>query len=197
MYLVPHPLLLIFNMQTPLIITYPTPEEYSGFLSSYVAQAKADDLIEGLTASYVFITGMIQGLTEEQLLYRYAPGKWSVKELLVHLMDAERIFAYRALRFARQDKTELPGFDENAYVAPSKADARDISAILAEYTAVRTATIELFKSFDVEALQQKGTASGLEVSVRALGYIILGHEVHHQKVIRERYLKLPDAATAS
>ncbi|MDX5435702.1 MAG: DinB family protein [Pontibacter sp.] len=176
-------------MQTQSTIVYPTPEEYSGYVSNYIQQAKTDDLIEGLTASYVFITGMVQGLTEEQLLHRYEPGKWSIKELMVHLMDSERIFSYRALRFARQDKTELPGFDENAYIAPAKADARDINSIIAEYTSLRTATIELFKSFDEEALQQKGVASGLELSVRALGYVILGHEVHHQKIIRERYLK--------
>ncbi|ARS34316.1 DinB family protein [Pontibacter actiniarum] len=176
-------------MQTQHIITPPTPEEHSGFLSNYVQQAKTDDLIEGLTASYVFITGMVQGLAEERLLFRYAPGKWSIKEMMVHIMDTERIFSYRALRFARQDKTELPGFDENAYIAPAKADARDINAIIAEYTSLRTATIELFKSFDEEALQQKGISGGIEVSVRALGYIILGHEVHHQKILRERYLK--------
>lgn len=176
-------------MQTQQIITYPSPEEHSGFLSNYVQQAKTDDLIEGLTASYVFITGMIQGLTEEQLLHRYAPGKWSIKEVMVHMIDTERIFSYRALRFARQDKTELPGFDQDQYIIPSKADSRDINSIIAEYTSLRTATIELFKNFDEEALQQKGVASGIEVSVRALGYVILGHEVHHQKIIRERYLK--------
>lgn len=176
-------------MQTQQAITPPTAEEYNGYLGNYVQQAKTDDLIEGLTASYIFITGMVQGLTDEQLLYRYQPGKWSIKEVMVHVMDVERIFTYRALRFARQDKTALPGFDENAYMPPAKADARDINSIIAEYTSLRTATIELFKSFDEEALQQRGVASGLEVSVRALGYIILGHEVHHQKVIQERYLK--------
>ena len=170
------------------IITYPAPDEYSGYVGNYINEAKAEDLIEGLTASYAYIAGIMQGLTEEQLLHRYAPEKWSIKELLVHMLDAERIFTYRALRFARQDKTELPGFDENKYVAPSKADARDINSILAEYTAVRTATIELYKSFDQEALDQKGSSNGLEVSVRALGYTILGHEIHHLRVIRERYL---------
>ncbi|OKL39788.1 DNA damage-inducible protein DinB [Pontibacter flavimaris] len=131
----------------------------------------------------------MQGLAEEQLLHRYAEGKWSIKEMMVHLIDAERIFSYRALRFARQDKTELHSFDENLYAQTSKADARDINSIIAEYTSLRTSTIELFKSFDEEALQQVGVASGKEVSVRALGYTILGHEVHHQKIIRERYLK--------
>lgn len=157
-------------------------------MSNYVQHAKTDDLIEALAASYVFITGMVQSLSKEQLLHRYAPGKWSIKEVMVHIMDTERIFSYRALRFARQDKTELPGFDQDKYVFPAKADSRDINSIIAEYTSLRTATIEFFKSFDEEALQQKGIASGLEVSVRALGYIILGHEVHHQKIIRERYL---------
>lgn len=176
-------------MQTQHIITPPTPEEYGNNMASYVQQARTEDLIEGLTASYVYITGMVQGLNEEQLLYRYAEGKWSIKQVMVHLIDAERIFSYRALRFARQDKTELPGFEENLYAQTAKADARDINSIIAEYTSLRTATIELFKSFDEEALQQKGIASGKEVSVRALGYIILGHEVHHQKIIRERYLK--------
>ena len=170
------------------VITYPDKTEYDEFFNNYISQARTEDLLEALTASYVYITGLMQELTEEQLLHRYAPGKWSIKELMVHMMDAERIFAYRALRFARQDKTDLPGFDENAYVAPSKADSRDINAILAEYTAVRTSTIELFKSFDEEALGQKGTGSGREVSVRALGYSILGHEIHHLKIIRERYL---------
>ncbi|MBC5993398.1 DinB family protein [Pontibacter cellulosilyticus] len=170
------------------IITYPTTDEYSGYVGNYINEAKAEDLIEGLTASYSYIAGLMQGLTEEQLLHRYAPEKWSIKELLVHMLDAERIFSYRALRFARQDKTELPGFDENKYVAPSKADSRDINSILAEYTAVRTASIELFKSFDEEALSQKGVASGLEISVRAIGYTILGHEIHHLRIMRERYL---------
>lgn len=172
----------------PTTITYPAASEYSGYVGNYIGLAKADDLIEGLTASYTYIAGIMQGLTAEQLLHRYAEGKWSIKELLVHMLDAERIFSYRALRFARQDKTELPGFDENQYVAPSKADSRDINSILAEYTAVRTATIELFKGLDEVALDQKGTASGLEISVRALGYTILGHEIHHLKIIRERYL---------
>ncbi|GHA53729.1 DinB family protein [Pontibacter akesuensis] len=175
-------------MQTQQPITYPAPEEYSGLIANYVQQAKTENLLEGLTASYLFITGLVQGLSEEQLHYRYAPGKWSIKELLVHMIDAERIFTYRALRFARQDKTELPGFDEGAYTQAAKADARDINSIIAEYTSLRTATIELFKSFDAEALNQRGVASGLEVSVRALGFVILGHEVHHQKIMRERYL---------
>ena len=172
-----------------LIITQPDATEHEGFFSAYVKLAQTDDLIEGLTASSVYIMGMLQGLSEEQLLYRYADGKWSVKEVMVHLMDTERIFAYRALRFARGDKTELPGFEQDLYITPSLADARPVNDILAEYIAVRNATIALFKSLSEEALNQTGIGSGLSMSVRALGFAILGHEVHHLKIIRERYLE--------
>ncbi|MCC9166104.1 DinB family protein [Pontibacter harenae] len=168
--------------------SFPTSDEYDAFFENYIQSVQTDDLLDGLSANLVTVTNLMLELEEEQLLHRYAPGKWSIKELLVHMMDTERIFAYRALRFARQDKTELPGFDENAYVAPSKADARTITGILTEYEAVRHATIELFKNFDEEALNQKGTASGKQVSVRALGYSILGHEIHHLNIIKNRYL---------
>ncbi len=171
------------------IITYPTPEEYPEGMKNYIEAAKADDLLRGLAASQEFIINFMLGLDQEKLLHRYAPGKWSIKELLVHMMDAERIFAYRALRFARQDKTDLAGFDENNYVGPSKADSRAITSILSEYAAVRQATIELFKNFDDEMLNQTGTANNNRISVRALGYAILGHEIHHLNIIRQRYLE--------
>ncbi|GAA4430039.1 DinB family protein [Pontibacter saemangeumensis] len=171
-----------------LIITQPEATEHNSFFSTYVTLAQTNDLIEGLTASSVYSMGMLEGLSEEQLLYRYAKGKWSIKEVMVHLMDTERIFAYRALRFARGDKTELPGFEQDLYINPSQADARPVNDVLAEYIAVRNATIALFKSFSEEALMQTGIGSGIKMSVRALGFAILGHEVHHLKIIRERYL---------
>lgn len=172
-----------------IIITPPADSEYPEFFKNYINVAKTDDLLAGLEASGAYMILFVKGLTEEQLLFRYQEGKWSVKELLVHLMDGERIFAYRSLRFARQDKTELPGFEENAFVGPSKADARTAESILTEYAAVRTATIELFRSFDEEALSQSGVGNGNRITVRALGYSILGHEVHHLNIIKERYLK--------
>jgi uncharacterized damage-inducible protein DinB len=170
------------------IITPPAPSEYGEFFSNYIEAAATEDLLSALAASEEYIVNFMLSLKEQQLLHRYQPGKWSIKELLVHMIDAERIFAYRALRFARKDRTELPGFEENDYVGPSKADARAITSILAEYAAVRQATIELFKSFDEEMLGETGIASGNQISVRALGYSILGHEIHHLNIIRHRYL---------
>lgn len=172
-----------------IVITPPADSEYPEFFKNYINAAKTDDLLAGLEASGAYMILFVKGLTEEQLLFRYQPDKWSVKELLVHIMDAERIFAYRALRFARQDKTELHGFDENKYVVPSKADSRTTESILTEYAAVRTATIELFRSFDEEALSQSGVGSGNHITVRALGYSILGHEVHHLNIIKTKYLE--------
>ncbi|QCR21042.1 DinB family protein [Pontibacter sp. SGAir0037] len=171
------------------IKSFPAPTEYADFYKGYVAAAaNAGELLAGLEASKEYIAGMVQGLSEEQLNFRYQPEKWSVKEVLVHMIDTERIFAYRALRFARQDKTELAGFDQDNYVVPSKAKDRAVSSILAEYAAVRQATIELFKSFDEEMLLQEGIANKNPVTVRAIGYIILGHEMHHLNILQQRYL---------
>ncbi|TXK50735.1 DinB family protein [Pontibacter qinzhouensis] len=172
-------------------ITFPAPAEYPDAVKAYVEAAKAEDILAGLAASQQFIINSMLELKEAQLNLRYQPGKWSIKEVLVHVADTERIFAYRALRFARHDKTPLPGFDQDIYVEPSKAAARTITSILNEYAAVRQSTIELFKSFDEEALNQTGLASNNEISVRAIGYAILGHEIHHLRIIREKYLQLP------
>ncbi|PVY41674.1 DinB family protein [Pontibacter virosus] len=170
------------------IISAPHPAEYDEFFNSYISNAKTDDLLPALAASEEYIVNFMLSLKEQQLKHRYQPGKWSIKEMLVHMADTERIFAYRALCFARNDKTELPGFDENAYAEHSKADIRPITSILAEYAAARQATIELYKGFDDEMLGHTGIASGRSVSVRALGFAILGHEIHHLNIIRERYL---------
>ncbi|WP_018477318.1 DinB family protein [Pontibacter roseus] len=170
------------------IITPPSPTEYDEFFNSYIGNANTDDLLTALAASEEYIVNLMLSLKEQQLQHRYQPGKWSIKEMLVHMVDTERIFAYRALCFARKDKTEFPGFDENAYADVSKGDTRAITSILAEYAAVRQATIELFKNFDEEMLAEVGTASGRKVSVRAMGFAILGHEIHHLNILRQRYL---------
>jgi uncharacterized damage-inducible protein DinB len=170
------------------IITAPAATEYDGFFNNYIGNANTNDLLPALAASEEYIVNYMLSLKEPQLNHRYQPGKWSIKEMLVHMADTERIFAYRALRFARKDRTELPGFDENAYAEVSKADKRPITSILAEYAAVRQATIEQFKAFDEEMLGESGIASGKKVTVRALGFAILGHEIHHLNIIRQRYL---------
>ncbi|PJJ60671.1 DinB family protein [Hymenobacter chitinivorans] len=126
-------------------------------------------------------------LTDEQARFAYAPGKWTIKEVLVHVIDTERIFAYRALRMARNDKTDLPGFEQDDYVPASEANERTMSSILEEYAAVRAATIALFRSFSETQLARTGSANGGPASVRALLFIIPGHELHHLSILRERY----------
>jgi hypothetical protein len=147
-------------------------------------------LLDHLRENLRVTTDLVRGLPEERLLRRYAPGKWSIKEVLVHVVDDERIYAYRALRFARGDRTELPGFEQDDYVPPSAADQRAIEDILAEYAAVREATIALFRGLPEESFSRSGVADGKRASVRALAYHIAGHEAHHVAIIRERYLKL-------
>lgn len=164
--------------------------DYAASYSLYVNQVENDDCIEALEENMAdFVYFMENSVPSEKYGYRYQPEKWSVKEIVQHIIDAERIFSYRALRFARFDKTPVPGFEENDYVPVSKADKRDMSDLLQEFLLVRKATIKLFESFSEEMLSSKGTASGHEIKVLALGFIISGHAIHHQKVIQERYLK--------
>lgn len=120
----------------------------------------------------------------------YAQGKWTVPQIIEHLTDAERIFQYRALRFSRQDKTPLSGFDEDIYAAVSKANDRNIKDLLDEYQIVRKSTVALYKNFDKDQLLFSGTANGQENSVLALGFMMIGHSVHHYRVIEERYYPL-------
>jgi len=129
----------------------------------------------------------ILSLPKEKLIYRYAAGKWTIKEVLVHIIDDERIYAYRALRFARNDQTELPGFEQDDYARHSGANERSIKSILQEYTAVRKATIALFAGLPENAFTRTGVANNNLVSVRALAYHIAGHEMHHLNIIKQRY----------
>jgi hypothetical protein len=166
----------------------PAPDEYAAFYADYVARVPPGaDLLDLLARQREQTLARFAAVTERQGGYRYAPGKWSVKEVLVHLCDAERIMAYRALRIGRGDGTPLPGFDENAYVPLSGADALPLAGLAAEWGDVRRASLSLFLHFPSEAWTRRGTASGLPVSVRALGYIIAGHEHHHLEVLGERY----------
>jgi len=130
---------------------------------------------------------LLRGVSDKDALKRYAPGKWSVKEVAGHLADTERIMAYRALRIARGDETPLPGFDENAYVPPAKFDARPLVDLIGDLFTVRAATVALFRTFDADAWRRRGTASGKPISVRALGYMIPGHERHHVEILKTRY----------
>ena len=130
---------------------------------------------------------LLRGLAEAEAMYRYARGKWSVKEIVGHLADVERIMAYRALRIARADTTPLPSFDENAYVPVAKFDARSLADLVGELRTARAATLALLRTFDADAWRRRGTASGKPVSVRALAYMIPGHERHHVEILKTRY----------
>ena len=131
---------------------------------------------------------LINEVPENKLSFAYAEGKWTLAELLMHIIDAERVFQYRALRFARNDKTPMAGFDQNDYVPECNAKGRSKKDLLEEYAAVRESTILLFQSFDEEALKRVGNASGSDMSTRAMGFIICGHQAHHLNIIKERYL---------
>lgn len=168
----------------------PKPELTSipAFYRKYVESVEGEDLIPVLINSGNVTIDLIKSISEASGDYRYADGKWSIKQVLTHMIDAERIFAYRALRFARNDKTELAGFEENDYAMESNADARKLYKILEEYNNVRASTIDLFSSFTEEMLQRTGIANGNEMSVNSIGFVIAGHETHHRRILNERYL---------
>lgn len=144
--------------------------------------------MDGLEQGKTDFLSFLEGLPPSRLSHAYALGKWTLAEVLVHILDTERVFQYRALRFARRDRTDLPGFDQNAYVPNSKAAKRKLPDIKAEFSAIRDSSILLFQSLDREDLSQMGMANGLSMGVAAMGFIICGHQAHHQKIIRERYL---------
>ena len=169
-------------------ITKPEPSEYAPFYHSYIGKVTQNDLITALKAGGDYFEKFVSNIPKDKADYRYAEGKWTVKEVLSHMLDTERIFAYRALRFARNDKTELAGYDEKLYVPESNAANRNIESFIDEGIYIRKATIALFESFTEAMSKRTGTANGREISVRALGFLIPGHELHHLGVIKERYL---------
>jgi uncharacterized damage-inducible protein DinB len=173
---------------SPLAIPRPANDEYAPFYAGYIAKVPGDDALPALAAQERETAALLAGLSEEQAAFRYAPGKWSVKQVAAHLCDAERVFAYRALRIARGDATPLAGFDENAYAAQAGADARPLAEIASELGAVRAATLALFRGLEPATLTRRGTANNVPVSVRAAAWIIAGHERHHLGILRERYL---------
>ena len=165
------------------------PNEYAAYYNNYL-QLVSDEwtLAEELEVSVHNFIRFVQDIPMDKYNYRYAEGKWTIKDIIQHLIDTERIFSYRALRFARNDKTALPGFDETQYGLVANGSERKLQEMLTELALVRQSTIMLFKSFSNEDLLKTGIASGNSASVRALGFIIIGHQNHHIKVFKERYL---------
>ncbi|MBK8947699.1 MAG: DinB family protein [Flavobacteriales bacterium] len=166
----------------------PPLDEIPAFYRGYVEEAPGVDVCDALVRAADAVQAAFGAVPEARGDHRYAPGKWTVKEVLLHLIDAERVFAYRTLRFARRDATPLPGFDEDAWVPAARAARRTLAELLAEHRAVHAATLALFRSFEEEDLLQRGTANGNAISVRAIGWATAGHALHHVAVLRERYL---------
>jgi len=164
--------------------------EYAVFYQPYI-DALSDNnmgLIENLEYSNEKASELLGTISKEKQIYQYAKDKWTIKEIVQHIMDAERVFNYRALRFARKDNIELPGFDENQFALHSNANQRDYKLLLDEFLALRRTTIYLYDSFSNDALLEYGKINGNMMSVRALGYLTSGHLLHHLNIIKSRYL---------
>lgn len=172
----------------PITIPRPSPNLYAPTHGGYVGEVPdGADLFALLEQQAAETAALLLRVSEERSHFRYAPGKWSIREVMGHINDAERVFGYRALRFARGDATALPPFDENAWAAASNAEDRPLAQHVAEFLALRGATTAMFRGFKPEWFARTGTASGHTVSVGALLYVTVGHEKHHVRILRERY----------
>jgi len=169
------------------IVGRPEPDEIPSHYVGYIKRVPEPDPVVVCASQIEETAALLRSVSETDAMYRYARGKWSVKEVVGHLADTERIMSYRALRIARGDTTPLPSFDENAYVPVAKFDGRSLADLVGELRTVRAATLALLRTFDAEAWQRRGTASGKPVSVRALAFMIPGHERHHVEILKTRY----------
>lgn len=173
---------------TTALYDRPGADEYAPYYGTYINQVPAGDLLAILAGQIPEIMTLLRPLSEEKAAFAYAPGKWTIKEVVGHMIDAERVFSYRAVSFARADATPLPSFDENAWIGPARFNDRSLTSLVDEWVAVRSAAIALFAGLPVEARTRRGNASGKDVSVRALAYILAGHVSHHLQVLGDRYL---------
>jgi uncharacterized damage-inducible protein DinB len=169
--------------------TKPGPTEHAPEFSQYVALVADGDITQTLEQQIENSLSLLRSIPSHKANFRYAPEKWSVKELLGHLIDSERIFSYRVLCFARNDQTPLPGYEQNDYVHEADSDSRNLGDMMEEFATVRRATIQLFRSLNDTAWLRHGKANEIDVTVRALAFIIAGHELHHMGVLRTRYLQ--------
>lgn len=167
--------------------TRPLPSDYPEYYQRYVDAVLGDDVLEVLADQVDAVMSMFTTMDEARTLYRYADGKWSVREVLGHILDSERIFGMRALCIARGEQQPLPGFDENTYVVNALFDERSVESILDEWQALRISNLIMFQSFDDDAWSRVGTANNKSTTVNALAWIIAGHTVHHLNILRDRY----------
>jgi uncharacterized damage-inducible protein DinB len=172
----------------------PQSSEYAPNFANYISQVPDGDFLETLESQAQKMTRLLAPLTDKQAEFRYLPGKWSIKEIVGHINDAERIFAYRLLRIARGDQTPLASFEQDDYIKTANSSARTLASLLEEFSAVRNASVTLIRSLDDASFLRRGTASGKEISALALAFIIAGHAIHHQAILEQRYLPALPAA---
>ena len=165
----------------------PEATEYADYYANYISKVPGSDVLGVLESQRLQMLQLFAGRSERDGSFRYAPGKWTVKEVLGHIADTERIFAYRALRIARGDQTPLPGFEQDDYVRSGAFGDRTLADLAEEFGTVRTASVSLLRSFNEEAWSRRGMASQKEVTVRAIGFMIAGHQIHHRIILEERY----------
>lgn len=165
----------------------PAPGDYAPYSEQYILLVTGDDILDSLNTQLKQTAMLFSGRSERDGNFRYAPDKWTVKEVLGHVADAERIFAYRAIRFARGDQTPLAGFEQDDYIRGARFRERKLADIVQEYADVRRASLALFRSLDEEAWMRRGVANNNPATVLALAYLIAGHELHHRKILEERY----------
>lgn len=175
-------------MASAVLIGRPELGEYDPYYQQYLDLVPDGNVLELLEGQLADTLAAVKGLSDEQARYRYAVGKWSVKEVLGHLADVERVMSYRAFRFSRADQTALAGFEENDYIASANYDERPLESVVAEFSQARAASVDFFRSVTPAMVTRRGVANEAEVTVRALAWILVGHERHHLEVLRERYL---------
>jgi hypothetical protein len=183
--------IFIFN-QKQILRSMPRPipdQDYGAFYHHYVSLAQGEDALQALIHSLIELDDFLAAIPTSKGDYAYAPGKWTVKQLLQHMIDTERVFAYRAMCIARGEKQLLPGFDENEYAAYATAAHINLEELKEELLLMREATIRMYKGFTSEAFLRKGTASGKTITVNALGFIIVGHVLHHMDILHKYYLE--------
>ncbi len=166
----------------------PRATEHAEYYALYIDRVPDGDVLEHLRAQAQGTLDLMRPIDDERARYRYAPDKWSIKQVLGHVIDVERAFGFRAMAFAREERAAIPGLEQDEYVACANFDARPLASLLEEFEALRRSHLALFASFDDETSLRRGVASGCEFSVRAVPYILAGHELHHVDVLRERYL---------
>jgi uncharacterized damage-inducible protein DinB len=172
---------------TSITVARPEADEFNPYYSRYISLVPDANILATLRTQVSDTQRLLQGVSEDNGNFKYAPGKWSIKEVLGHLSDAERVFAYRALRIARHDPTPMEGFEQDDYVRCGGFAARELAEVVEEFVTVRQSSLHLLTPLEEAAWTRRGTANGSAVSVRAIAFIMAGHELHHRRLLKENY----------